>query len=243
MIVCPSNLNGRFAVSAVSDIALRIALSGSYEPELTELLNSQTKILSGDVINIGANIGLLAIHVAKTFDCVSRVYAIEPSPEAFRLLQYNINQNGCASKIHAIKKCVSNRKGFVDFSFIQGMPEYSSIGGIVHKAVIGREQIQVQVETATLADILVGLDVIPSMIVIDVEGAEKLVLDGASGILDKYHPVVIFKLSAPLLAKYSHRVSDIVTLLEGIGYKTESAFDGRKIDENFDGEAMAVFRK
>ena len=139
IIVQPDNIDGRFRVGAKSDLARRVVTSGDFEPDITNLLN-RIDYLEGDIINVGANVGFFAIHFAARYRNAQRIIAIEPNPEAFNNLEYNITENGHDDRVLAKQICIGDEPGEIEFAVIPGMPEYSSIGGIVHPSAKNHRQ-------------------------------------------------------------------------------------------------------
>jgi len=60
------------------------------------------------VIDIGANIGVYSLYAAQ--DEGTKVYAFEPMPKNFMVLQQNIKQNGLEKRIFAFLTAVSGKK-------------------------------------------------------------------------------------------------------------------------------------
>lgn len=68
--------------------------AGIWEPEETQVL--LTLLRPGDVfVDIGANIGYYSVLAARAVGRQGRVFAIEPAPRNFRLLQRNLADNRC----------------------------------------------------------------------------------------------------------------------------------------------------
>ena len=66
---------------------------GSYEPLETETVKREIK--KGNVVSdIGANIGYFASIVAKLVGEEGKVFAFEPDPGNFALLERNVQTNG-----------------------------------------------------------------------------------------------------------------------------------------------------
>jgi FkbM family methyltransferase len=147
--------------------------SGSFEPEATRLVR---EILSGvDVlVNVGANVGYYCCHALS----MGRpVIAFEPLQRNVRYLCKNIRSNGWSgAEIHPI--ALSNAVGILD---IYG----SGTGASVIKGWAGIPEAQVTLVPAATMDLVIGprLRGRKALVLVDVEGAEKLVLDGASQLL------------------------------------------------------------
>ena len=243
IIVRATNIPGRFAVPAHSDVAVRIITQRCYEPEVTECLRRLTH-LGGDIINIGANVGLFAIFLARQCASARMVYAVEPNPEAFDCLRRNIALNGMEGRIRPVQACIGATAGETEFAFIPGMPEYSSLGGIVHSSVKDRAQSFMRVPVAPL-DVSIGTpDLAPSLLVVDTEGAELLVFEGASAILTKYRPLLLFECSDHLLRKFGHSSQRLADFLESHDYAVRVVAAPRlSLTHPFDGEALGVPRE
>ncbi len=72
---------------------LELATNEFYEPTETEFLKKHLK-KNSVFIDIGANIGYYSLLSARQVGSRGKVYAFEPDPDNFRLLEKNIQQNG-----------------------------------------------------------------------------------------------------------------------------------------------------
>ena len=90
------NIPGTFRIAARSDLSRRILVTGEYEADVTRALQ-QFAHLSSTIVNVGANVGLFSCYFGKVYTRASRVIAIEPNPEAYRLLVENV-KNSLLSK-------------------------------------------------------------------------------------------------------------------------------------------------
>jgi FkbM family methyltransferase len=240
LIVSPKNIPGVFEISARSDIAGRVVVNGSYEPEVTTLLEGLA-LKSGVIVNVGANVGFYSIYLARAFPSALRVIAVEPNPEAFRQLRVNIERNNLSLRIEALQMCIGDSAGEIELSIIEGMPEYSSIGGIAHPSVADRTQIRVRVPIRPLASLLRDDPV--CLIFVDTEGAEELVFRGARDVLMRDKPVLLFECSNTLLRKFGSSTRELESTLNGFGYVVKNALCQRlSLQHPFEGEAIAFHR-
>ena len=243
VMVCPANIPGQFLVPAPSDLAVRIISQGWYEPEVTARL-ARLEHLAGDVINIGANVGLHAVFLARLCAKARRVYAVEPNPEAYACLTRNVALNGLEHRITPIQACIGATSGDMEFAVVPGMPEYSSLGGIVHPSVKGRVQTTIRVPVSPLHDAIGEPTLNPSLLLVDTEGAELLVFRGASTLLTASRPLLLFECSDPLLRKFGHSSEALVQFLESCGYSVRDAeAPSLTLQHPFDGEAIGVPRE
>ncbi len=240
VIVSPDNIPGEFELSATSDLAARVILSGNYEPEVTRAL-AHLPLGPGMIVNVGANVGFYAVFFATALAGDRRVLAIEANPEAFALLGRNIRRNRLDERVTAIQACVGDSKGSVEFCVIAGMPEYSSIGRIVHPSVAQSRQVALQVEMAPLLSI-VGNER-TALIFVDTEGAEAKVFAGARDILMRDKPLLFFEGSNTLLRKFGSSTQTLEGQLRELGYVVRNGLCRRlPLQHPYEGEVLAVHR-
>jgi FkbM family methyltransferase len=240
LLLQPRNIGARFRVSALSDLAKRIVTTGAFEPELTNILE-RVRHIGGDIINIGANVGFYAVFFAHHFSNARTIYAIEPNPEAFADLERNILENGCVDRIKAIQMCVGDVEGEQTLSIVPGMSEYSSIGQIVHSAVDRIQQRTVSVRVKPLEQAIGNPCLNPTLLFMDVEGAELLAVRGAERLLRENQPLIFFECDDQLLRKFGHSSSMLEEHLRALGYLVRDALDARvPLQHPFTGDAVAV---
>jgi len=154
---------------------LRLSLNGVWEPYETQVLTGGVQ--AGDVVfDIGANIGYYTLLLARSTGAAGHVYAFEPEPENFRLLEKNIAANGYQN-VTAFNKAVgetsATRKLYLH--------EFNKGDHRMYESGDGRKHIPV--ECVSLDELLGGQNVRPDWIKMDVQGAEGLVLQGMREIL------------------------------------------------------------
>jgi FkbM family methyltransferase len=163
------------------------------------------------MVDIGANIGGYTLFAAARTGPKARLLAIEPQPEIFERLVYNIRQNDF-SWVKALNCAVADRDGEITL-FVAAKNRGETSMRIVNEDAAG---VQLRVEGRALLSLLEGeavghVDVMK----LDVEGAEDLILEP-------------FIAAAPeallprlLLMEYSHAraQSDLGRLLVARGYR------------------------
>lgn len=170
---------------------------GNYEYEKQKLFASLVRPDSV-VYDVGANVGFYSLLAAKRG---ARVIACEPDPANVKLLARHIELNRANVAIEQVAVC--EREGVESFSC--GGPEGS----------LGKGEMQVR--TIKL-DSLLACYPVPTIIKIDVEGAEWRVLEGAREIL-KHRPTLFLAFDDPvntkargieLLASFGYRYREIL---------------------------------
>lgn len=156
------------------------------------------------VVDVGANIGMHTITMSKCLKGAGVVHAFEPMPETAELLETNLDINGCRdyAKIHRIALSNTNSRQKLHLGHTSG---HHSLYSLDDEGVDARSR---EVEVATLDSVLISQSYI-DLIKIDAEGAELLVLEGASQIVKRSPDLAIIAEFGP-----SH--------LERIGVSTEN---------------------
>lgn len=89
-------------------VSRKIREQGIWEPFESSLLMSRLKA-GGVFVDVGANIGYFTIIAASLVGKQGHVYAFEPDPENYRLLQKNCAHNFLQSNVHAVQGGLSSR--------------------------------------------------------------------------------------------------------------------------------------
>ena len=163
------NINGlKIYVEGKSDIARLLGIKGSYEEETTTLL---TEILKEGmtVLDIGANIGYYSLLASRLVGDKGKVFAFEPFPQSFLLLQKNIEANGFKNII-PVAKAVSNQCGRQKL-FLASDPGQHTLGGKGNSRFI-------EVDVTTVDEFVREQNISVDLVKMDVEGLEKEVLLG-----------------------------------------------------------------
>ncbi|HEX2273109.1 MAG TPA: FkbM family methyltransferase [Acidimicrobiales bacterium] len=147
-------------------------------------------------LDVGANLGLYSLALGLLAPR-GRVYAVEPSPRAFRWLVANIEANR-ASHVEAFQTALGDHEGVVGFHefpfFTAGSFGADQRSCITSEAV---GSVPVEVPITTLDRFVERHRVGPVDVVkIDVEGAEIAVLEGARETLARDRPTVLLEFNS-----------------------------------------------
>ncbi len=185
---------------------------GSYE--LNKRLAFESEIPAGAVIyDIGANVGYFSLLAAVLAGPEGRVYAFEPLPRNVEFLRKHIKLNKLDT-IEVVEAAVSDHSGEASFDLgaSSAMGHLASSGGITVRLV-------------TLDQMLLAGELLPpDYMKVDVEGAEYDVLNGARGLLEKFHPTLFLDTHQ----REAHHLT--ITLLEELGYEF-TILDGKSLAE------------
>jgi FkbM family methyltransferase len=162
-------------------------------------------------IDVGSNVGWYALSVAREAGAVpTRILAVEPQPEIFDRLIYNIRQNPSCT-IKAVDCAVADKTGELTL-FLDPLNR----GEASLKIVNSSQTDAIRVPAVTLLDLLSreGLTRIDAL-KLDVEGAEDLVLDP----FFRDAPASLYP-GLFIVANVPERWQiDVVKLLKGRGYR------------------------
>ena len=210
----PTQIRTRFGIDLVVDPTIdhglehAIYYDGVYEAGTLAVMR-QTLRRGDIVLDVGANIGLMSLVAARCVGAEGRVYAVEPEPETFNLLEGNILLNG-AERVIPINLAAGSASG----SAVIHSRLHVSRGSATLVLQEGEEDKCSPVEVETIDNLCTSHTIgTVRLLKIDVEGWELEVLRGARGLLSRFDaPIVIIECS-PLHAVQGGQASDIYSLL------------------------------
>ena len=178
-------------------IAEELILLGTHEKGSTREIRRNLRPGS-HVIDIGANIGYYALLEAKQIGAEGKVYAIEPVPENYALLERNVELNGLGGTISTHPVAIGDRRGEATMNLHVYMSRHSFLGVAAHD-----DAGSVVVPMMTFAEFVeendVDLDGL-ALVRMDLEGYEAKILPnmvetlrGRKGVslLMEFHPAFI----------------------------------------------------
>ncbi len=183
----------RILLPSATDIYLTGGKSHSSEIRLARYLIRNLHP-NDSFLDVGAHYGYFSLLAAQLVGGKGRVTAFEASPATFRVLEKN---TAGTPNITAINKAVSDQTTELSFfEFPNLYSEYNTIDVSQFKDKPWLEKYQpseIRIQADTLDNLLTGQEVIPSIIKIDVEGAEFQVVSGAKDFLENHSPIVIME--------------------------------------------------
>lgn len=190
---------------------------GTYDAEIHAFLERVLK--PGMVcLDVGANIGEIALHAARRVTPGGVVHAFEPAPHVLERLRENVKRNGLEGTVRIWPVALSETTGKAQFSFAEPATCNQGMGSLVnrHNSVVGQE---IEVETWSLDDFLrekqVGrVDIMK----VDIQGAEWLLLKGGQCFFTERGPDLLIEVSDEDLRCLGRSGRDLCVLLESYGY-------------------------
>ncbi|MFC1943356.1 FkbM family methyltransferase [Chloroflexota bacterium] len=202
--------NKMYLVPTASGVELSLFLYGDYEKDQTRVFHEVVK-RGMTVVDLGAHIGYYTLIAAELVGPEGKVFAFEPDPENFSLLQRNVDVSGYKN-VALVQKAVSGKTGIAKLYL-----DSESWGHSLSSTEISKESISVSV---TSLDEFFSEEVRIDIIKIDIEGAEGGAVEGMERILSKGDVKSIF-LSSHLreLESEGSSLKEIVDKLTGFGFR------------------------
>lgn len=189
-------------------------LTGTHEIQVQQAIVRSAG--AGDhVWDVGANIGYLALIAARIVGSTGGVVAIEPDAGCARAIRTNAALNGL-TQIDVVEAAASDTSGRAELVVVRDRlwTRLASVGD--------HHESEQRVEVATIA-----LDDVdqppPTVIKIDVEGAELEVVAGMQRLLRDHRPVVICEMHG--------RNADFCAAMRAAGYSVSNLDGPEPVDE------------
>jgi FkbM family methyltransferase len=164
-------------------VAHQLIMYKEYEPYQSSLVQKYIKP-GMTVYNIGANIGYYTLLASKCVGPEGKVYAFEPAPENFELLQKNVTENKLGN-VEIFPLAIGANPGSATLSL-------SSTNSGDHRLqnITNRDHIVVSV--ISIDSFIEEGHSAPDAIIMDVQGAEFDVLQGSSKAINGSNPFILF---------------------------------------------------
>jgi len=162
------------------------------------------------VIDVGANVGFFTLRFAQWVGG-GEVISIEPEDRNYQNLISALKRKGLFGRVRALKAVAAATAGRM---FL----EINHLHPADHK--LSRDDTGTVVDAVRLDDLVQNKRALrPSLVKIDVQGAEMLVLQGAPDILRLSGPALFVELQEEGLQKFGSSVSAILDHLSRSGYE------------------------
>ena len=176
------------------------------------------------VIDVGANIGITSVALAKRIRRVGRLHSFEPVPEYFDILKDNVSSNRLGN-VKVYELAVTDRVGRAPFY----QKEFSS--GIVFEEGARKLEVSTTSMDRFLDDKKIERT---DLINMDCEGSELLVLKGAKETLRKNKVKIFCEIHHDFLKQLGQSVEDIVECLRELQFQVQSvSLDDKEMGSDF----------
>ena len=177
------------------------------------------------VIDIGANIGITSVTIARKIGRRGKLYSFESSPEYFNILKENVSSNGLEN-VKVYELAVTDQVGRAPFY------QKELFSGIIFEE--GAKRFEV---STTTIDRFLSEEKIEriDLIHMDCEGSELLVLKGAKETLQKNKVKIFCEIHHDFLKQLGQSVEELVQYLQGLEFQVQSvSLDDLKMGNNFE---------
>ena len=183
----------RFVVSC-DDTAVVPGILGGYYDALQLDIFAEACREATTIFDVGANLGLYAVHAAASAPPGARVHCFEPLPANVDLLRRNLTGNRVEATVHPV--AVGAARG------------YLAVGGGPHRITVPLTTVD------DVADDLPPLEVLK----IDIDGYEGYALQGAQRTLRRDHPTVFLAYAPRALRAHGFDPARLIEPLRGYSY-------------------------
>jgi FkbM family methyltransferase len=189
-----------------------ILSDGSAEMKLQDILLEE-----GDgFVDVGANIGTLALSGAKRVGQKGQVIAIEPQPRLAEALRLSVLRNGM-SQVDVIQAAAADEEGMEEFYLSDASSGVASFFR-AHVSRVGTPR-QYLVKVISLDSLIRTIKIeTVRLIKIDVEGAELRVITGAQSFIQRFTPFICCEFNPMSLRAAGRHYFRLFDSLRALGY-------------------------
>lgn len=179
------------------------------------------------IFDIGANQGIFSIQ-ALNYCSDLDIYAFEPLQNTYKKMQRNLKLNSMEDKLKIFNMGISNETGYVTFylppaceaaSMTPNNDDFYMSEGNVGQKIIEKRMDEVVCQVMTLDDFVAEHNIDRSdFIKCDVEGAEKLVVDGGARVFCELKPMLYIEMLRKHAKRFGYHPNDIIKQMKEWGY-------------------------
>ncbi|MBZ9677681.1 FkbM family methyltransferase [Mesorhizobium sp. ES1-1] len=186
---------------------------GIYELPVQKAIAS--RLMPGDVFyDIGANIGFFSLIAARQVGAAGQVYAYEPVPRNAAAIERSRDANGL-SRLRVFAEAVGALSGQVELLLARHLGGATLATVSMPPDMKGRLDVRMTTIDASIAEH--GLRP-PSLIKVDVEGAEMDVFRGMVATLNAHRPKIICEIDDATKEGADQKMREIARFLASVGY-------------------------
>lgn len=203
------NTERKFYCESNTEIFRTVKFGG----EITSLGAFLFLLKPDDIVwDIGASVGLYSIYSTSI---VSQVFSFEPDPKICSRLQENVALNQLEHNITSINEAIGKKQGVISLHS-DGLK-----GNSPSLSQLNRHSNTIEVKVDTIDNLISKTNSHPSVLKIDIEGAEILALKGGSELLSsiKKPRMIFMELHPKFLTHFNSSEQECLDLLQTYGYQ------------------------
>lgn len=166
------------------------------------------------LFDIGANIGIIAMILAKKMKPGTTIYSFEPAPVSFKYLADTARVQKGNAKIKAENVAISNEDGKLYFT--------NDGHSCTNHVATADEAGVISVDAITMDSFCKHNKVVPQVVKVDVEGAEYLALQGMRDTLKNNNCTVLMEMHLIQLKESGVSGQMFADIIDEVGYKAFS---------------------
>jgi FkbM family methyltransferase len=172
-------------------------------------------LAKGNVLyDVGANVGFLTVIGAHLVGAKGTVYAFEPVPDNVNTLRGNVARNGLRN-VRIQRLAVADKSGQTELV----LARYSGGAALASVEAPPDAAGRIQIQTVSIDDLVFERGFKPpSMVKIDVEGAEIDVLKGMPRTLRTHGPIVLYEIDGATIERVEEKHRECDQYLRSVGY-------------------------
>jgi FkbM family methyltransferase len=202
----------RFAGDARDFPAALHAMYPDCNSTLINALISEVGDREGDIIDVGANIGVVGASLARQIGARGHLHAFEPSPESFKMAAATMALNNLEN-VTVAEAALGDTDGDITFHATPGNSAIAS--SYRHGFPLLNEWAEIIVPSRRIDTLLrEGAFKNVTLIKVDVEGSEMRVLGGAKETIRRFRPMVVYEYTPVAAASHGWTDRDSISLLE-----------------------------
>jgi FkbM family methyltransferase len=163
------------------------------------------------VFDVGANVGVISVILAKKMKPGSVIHSFEPAPISFKYMADTARVQQGNAKIIANNYAISSSNGKLHFT--------NDGDSCTNHISDGPQAGTIAVEAVTLDWFCQTNNVVPQVIKVDVEGAEYWALEGMQKMLKNNNVQVLMEIYQGFLMDHNITGEMFAHVINGIGYK------------------------
>ena len=200
------------------DFADRAFYLGTFDPHLVTLIAAVVR--PGDVcLDVGAQKGFMTLHMAKAAGPGGRVISFEPDPRAMDALRSNVQRNAF-EQVSLYPCAAGDCEANCEFALTRQIGWSSRFPNELAKSDAVST---ISVRTRRLDDVIGEMGIAPethrlSLIKVDAEGSEPLVLQGAQETLRRFRPAIHIEINRASLGAGGFTPGSVEGFLRSLDY-------------------------
>ena len=191
-------------------------------------------VRKGDVaIDIGANLGYYTRPLADIVGNEGAVYAVEPVPVIFSVLERNVR--GCKN-VHLLNYALGKEECDVEMAndSVAEVGYFGTGRNFVSEGALSKSAVRFTARMRRGSDLFGGLERI-DFIKCDIEGYERVVMPELRTLIERHHPTVLIETDG----ETRH---EIIEMFSEMGYRAYILEAGREVALNAESDKDIIFR-